>query len=56
VLVQGLLPIALFFFMYWILGGFRWLRRPGWPRTLRWLGAALVAAWMIAILRGGFVE
>lgn len=49
-----LLPFALFFFMYWLLGGWRWLRRPGWPRTVRWLGAAVVAAWTMSLLRGGF--
>jgi len=55
VLFQALLPVALFFFMYWLLGSWRWLHRPGWPRTMRWLGAAIVAAWMLSILRGGFV-
>jgi len=55
VLFQALLPVALFFFMYWLLGSWRWLHRPGWPRTMRWLSAAIVAAWMLSILRGGFV-
>lgn len=55
-LTYGLFVIALFFFVYWLLGSVRWLLRPGWPRRARWLAAALVAAWFIAFLRGGFIS
>jgi hypothetical protein len=54
--LRGLLPVACLLFTYWLLGAVRWLQRPGWPRTVRWLGAALVAGSLISLLRGGLAR
>lgn len=36
---------------YWLLGAFRFLRRPGLPHTLRWILAVLFACWTGGYLR-----
>jgi hypothetical protein len=38
-----LLPLALFAVGHWALGAIPLLRRAGWPRTVRWMLALLLA-------------